>query len=129
MNAENCPRCGRLFRKIVSPVCPMCEKEEEEKFQELRLYLEDNPRASISECSEATDVPAKRILRYIREGRLVVPEGMAGLLKCAKCGKDILGGTYCGSCSKKMAQNLANSLVGNPTMSKKSTGFHIGDKK
>ena len=124
MQAINCPRCGRLFNKIVSPVCQSCEKLEEEQFQELRHFLEENPLATITECSDATSVPTKRILRYIREGRLVVPEGMVEEIRCNQCGKQIDEGTFCDACAVKMAKELAASIgMPDPTHKPKKTGI------
>ena len=80
MQASNCPRCGRLFTKIRSPVCPACEKAEEKGFEALRTYIDENPGCSLAELSEATNTPAKRILQYIRDGRLEISKGMASCL-------------------------------------------------
>ena len=107
MQVINCPRCRKLFTKIKSPVCPACEKLEEEQFQELRKYVEENPMANVSQASEETGVSAKRILRYIREGRLIVPEGMKLEIRCTQCGAPITEGNFCDSCSKKMIENLS----------------------
>jgi len=140
MAAINCPRCGKLFNKIMAPVCPACEKLEEEKFNELRKYIEDNPFAGINEISDATEVPTKRILNYIREGRLIVSQGLSGELRCSKCGRQILEGNFCSDCSNKMASNLGASIgvnVNPPKQAapapaaapaKKSSGFHVGRK-
>ena len=135
MTATNCPRCGRLFTKIRVPVCPMCEKAEEEQFQNLRAYIEEEPLSNITELSEATGVPPKRILRYIREGRLQVSEGLLGELRCTKCGEPIDEGSFCDSCTTKMAQDLAGAFGEQapakaaakdtrPSDTKKGTGFH-----
>ena len=111
MDSINCPRCGRVFKKMRSPVCPACEKKDEEQFQLIREYLDENPRATITECSEGTGISTKRILAYIREGRLMVPENMQGLLQCKRCGKDVDMGTYCKDCQKKMEQDLSNAYA------------------
>ena len=110
MQATNCPKCGRLFRKIRVPVCPDCEKLEEEQFQQLRAYLEENPLASIHEISDATGVPTKRILHYMREGRLEITQGLSGLIHCTQCGAPIEKGKFCEPCSAKMQRNLSESL-------------------
>ena len=111
MQALNCPRCGRLFTKRIAPVCPRCEKEEEEQFLELRKFIEAEPYANINEIADATGVTTKRILQYIREGRLIMSSGLSGELRCAQCGTPIDEGSFCSSCSLKMAQNLASALV------------------
>lgn len=140
MKPTNCPRCGKLFNKILSPVCPQCEKLEEEQFQELRKYIEEYPMATITEVADETGVPTKRILRYIREGRLIVPEGMTGELRCVSCGKPIDEGSFCESCAVKMAKDFAEVYAVNPPpiiaevenrekakVRKKGSGFHTRD--
>jgi len=110
--------------KIRASVCAECEKKEEAQFQELRAYIEEEPLSNISELSEATGVPAKRILRYIREGRLQVSEGLMGSLRCSKCGEPVIEGNFCSTCSEKMAQKLAGALDKQTPSTKKGSGFH-----
>ena len=135
MKPMNCPRCGKLFTKILSPVCPKCERLEEEQFQEMRKYIEEEPHATITEVSEATGVPTKRILRYIREGRLIVPETMKVEIRCFTCGKQIDEGSYCDACAAKMAKdfqevygkpapNAAKVEKSKPKDDRRGTGFH-----
>ena len=128
MAALNCPRCKKLFHKVLSPVCPACEKKEEIQFEDLRKYIWDNPTASISQVAEETEVPAKRILRYIREGRLIVPESMADI-RCTSCGVQILEGNFCDPCAKKMADNLAGAFSSPPPPSAASTPANPGTAK
>ena len=116
MTATNCPRCGRLFNKIHSPVCQACEKREEEQFKVLREYIEEEPLATITEVSDATGVPTKRILRYIREGRLQVPEGMIPDVRCTQCGVPITEGSFCTTCARKLAKDMTEVYAGAPTV-------------
>ena len=109
MTPTNCPRCGKLFMKIRNTVCPACEQIDEEKFQELREYIENNPTSTVGQLVEATNISAKRILRYIREGRLVLPEGIKIELSCKQCGVEIYEGDYCEKCSAKMKQSLSQA--------------------
>jgi hypothetical protein len=112
----------------------MCEKAEEEQFQNLRTYIDKEPLAGIAEISEATGVSPKRILQYIREGRLQVTQGLLGELRCTKCGEPIDEGSFCNACTVKMAQDLAGVFDGQapvtvaedtkPRDIKKGVGFH-----
>ena len=111
MQALNCPRCGRLFTKKVASVCRRCEKDEEEQFAKLREFIESEPYANINEITDATGVPTKRILQYIREGRLIMSAGLSGELRCAQCGIAIEEGSFCKPCSLKIAQDLASALL------------------
>ena len=115
----NCRRCGKLFNKTIDTICPSCLREEEKQFDVLREYILENRTATISEVADATKVPPKRILRYIREGRLIVPEGMNFELNCKQCDAIIYEGNYCGPCTNKMVQNLSGAYGGTtPTKAK-----------
>ena len=120
MRVENCPKCGRLFTKIVALVCPQCEKLDEEQFQKLRKYIEEEPLANISQVSDATGVSPKRILQYIREGRLTIPEGMIEDVRCTQCGEPITEGSFCTPCAAKLAKDMADVYANPPTIPEKS---------
>ena len=128
MEVVNCPKCRRLFTKIISPVCPQCEKLEEEQFQVLRTFIEDEPCANINEISRATGITTKRILAYIREGRIQVSEGLMGELKCRQCGEPIYEGNFCDSCTSKMAKNLSAAFGLAPDNKKPSNLDTLLDK-
>jgi len=113
MQAMNCPRCGRVFTKIRSPVCPACEKEEEESFDAIKQYINDNPGCTLAELAEATGSSARRITQYIREGRLEISKGMSGEIKCDKCGKPITRGRYCDSCAIQVQRDVL-TMFSNP---------------
>lgn len=115
MEMQNCPKCGRLFTKMSSKICPICEKEEEEIFKSVKDYLDENPSCTMAELSEVTGVSAKRILRYLKEGRLVVTKGMGNILVCESCGEPIQSGRFCEKCLVKLS-NEVNELL--PQMKK-----------
>ena len=106
MEIINCPRCGKLFSKMSSPICELCQKEEEEIFQRVRKYIEENPNCTVTEVTVAVDVSVKKIMRYLREGRLEVSQGMVGELRCEKCGKPIRRGHYCDACVIDLNQEV-----------------------
>ena len=44
MNVTNCRSCGRLFNVLSNEkICPDCRKKLEDKFQQVKKYLEENP--------------------------------------------------------------------------------------
>ncbi|MCL2840146.1 MAG: flagellar protein [Defluviitaleaceae bacterium] len=98
METKNCPRCGKVFVKIREPICDPCVKEEEKIFENVRAYVRENQNKTIKEVSEACNVQPKRILQYIRDGRLEAGQGMNGEIVCSKCGKPIFIGRMCESC-------------------------------
>jgi len=98
MEAKNCPRCGKVFVKIREPICDQCVKEEEQIFEKVREFVRENPDLSIKEVSDACDVQVKRILQYIRDGRLEASVGIQSEVACSKCGKPIKSGRMCEQC-------------------------------
>ncbi|MCL2216212.1 MAG: flagellar protein [Defluviitaleaceae bacterium] len=98
METKNCPRCGRVFVQIREPICDRCVKAEEEIFEKVREYVKENPNLTIKEVSEQCDVSTKKILQYIRDGRLEAGQGMKGEIVCSKCGKHIFIGRMCETC-------------------------------
>jgi uncharacterized Zn finger protein (UPF0148 family) len=125
MEYSTCPRCGKLFMRLNKPICPACEKEEEKAFDELRDYLEAHPDQPMVVVSENTGVPMRRILQYIRDGRIEMTMGIAdeNPLKCLRCGTPILIGTYCTACHIKYTQDVQGMMMESAS-SKKASGMH-----
>jgi len=98
VEALNCPRCGKIFVKIRDPICDACMKKEEEIFEKVREYVKENPNQTIAEICEACEVTTKRILSYLRDGRLEASTGLQGESVCSKCGKPIRTGRMCEKC-------------------------------
>ena len=112
MNIKNCPICKKIFSPVAgSLICKECIKAEEEEFKKVRDYLRENRGADINVVAEETGVGTKKILRYLREGRLEVSEGISNFLKCEKCGVSIKTGKYCKNCLQKVSKNLSSVLV------------------
>ncbi len=130
MEYSNCPRCGKLFVRLNKPICPECEKEEEKAFDNLRDYLDKNPDQPMAVVSDNTGVPMRRILQYIRDGRLEMTMGIAdeNPLKCVRCGTPILIGTYCTPCQIKYTQDVQN-MMDESIAAKKQTGMHYKPKR
>ena len=75
MEVKNCKECGRLFNYMGgAPLCDGCRKKLEQKFQEVKQYLDENPNASVNQVSEDNDVSVKQIKQWIREERLSLSE-------------------------------------------------------
>ena len=98
MEAMNCPRCGKVFVKIFETICDDCLKEEEHIFDGVREYIKEHPNRTIKEVAEACDVSVKRVLQYIRDGRIEASAGMHGEIICSKCLKPIKAGRMCEKC-------------------------------
>lgn len=117
MDVRNCRSCGKIFNYIGGqPICQTCKNKLEDKFQEVKAYINEHPHAQIYEVSEETEVSISQIRHWIREERLTFsPESTVGI-ECESCGKIIKTGRFCDRCK----ESLVNTLNGvYPTQVKK----------
>ena len=98
MEAMNCPRCGKVFVRVIESICDACIKKEEHLFERVYDYIKENPDKTIQEVSDECEVSVKRILQYVRDGRIEARGGMHGECTCSKCGKTIISGRMCEKC-------------------------------
>lgn len=112
MNVRNCRKCGKVYAYDgVNRLCPACRKEEEEEFKRVKEYIYDNPGATIQMVSEATGVDAKKILKYLREGKLEIKsENSNLLLDCEKCGRPIKSGRFCDECKSQLEREFKSAI-------------------
>ena len=111
MNVTNCKGCGRLFNVINnSRLCPQCIRDLEDKFQEVKKYLNEYPNASIDAVAQDNEVSVKQIKQWVREERLTFAEGSGVGIECEQCGKMILTGRFCDMCRGKLANELMGAI-------------------
>lgn len=102
MDVRNCKGCSRLFNYIGGqPLCPECSKALDVKFDEVRDYVYDHPRAGMQQVSEEMEVSIAQIKRWIREERLAFSDEAQVGLECEGCGKMIRTGRFCEPCKAK----------------------------
>lgn len=103
MEVRTCRQCKKIFNYLSGqPICPGCKASLEEKFQEVKEYVRENPTYGIPEVSAANNVTAAQIRRWIREERLSFsPESGVGI-DCESCGKMIHSGRLCEKCKDKL---------------------------
>ncbi|HOO27359.1 MAG TPA: flagellar protein [Lachnospiraceae bacterium] len=118
MNIRNCRKCGKLFNYISGqPICPACREEMEEKFQEVKQYVQNNRDTSIPAVAEACDIEESQIRQWVREERLVFAEGSAFGIECESCGAMIKTGRFCDKCKAEMVNSLSGAIK-KPEMAK-----------
>ena len=105
LDVRNCRRCGRLFNFRGRYDCPACIIEMDERYDRVRRFLMDNPRANIDEICDGCEVDKADVLAWTREGRLVLNSDVP-LLNCVKCGEPVLSGKYCPACEKSLSDAL-----------------------
>ena len=136
MEYANCRKCGKLFAKISSSICQDCVKAEEEQFSTLKNYISDNPMATLPEIAEKTKIHPKRIMQYLREGRLEVKGSFVDELRCVSCGASIKIGTHCKNCLTVIQRDLKEAIekgkvaIKKPEeVKKEKAGMHIMKKE
>lgn len=107
MNVRNCRKCGKLFNySFGQPICPQCKEATEEKFKEVKKYIQEHPNCGIPEVSRECEVETGQIQQWIREERLeFTSESMVGL-NCESCGTPIRSGRYCDSCKAQLVNGF-----------------------
>lgn len=122
MELRNCPNCGKVFAFVANELCPSCADEDEKEFAFVRAYLECNPNVTLEQVHQATAVPKQRILKFLREGRLVngVARGVA--LECERCGRPLSGGRLCASCIREVTDELDRAKRGRRLEAEPATG-------
>lgn len=112
MDVKNCRKCGKMFNYLTGPIiCPGCRSAVEEKFQEVKRYIQQHGRASMAEVSEECDVDTAQIQQWIRQERLQFADDSPIRVPCESCGKMIGSGKFCPQCRDKMMRTL-NSAMG-----------------
>ena len=108
MNVRNCKVCGRIFNSVLGPViCPRCKDAREEKFQEVKKYVEDHKGADILEVAENCDVEPNQIRQWIREERLQFADDSPIKIACESCGTMIRSGRFC---KAEMTSGFKNAM-------------------
>ncbi|MDO5402251.1 MAG: flagellar protein [Eubacteriales bacterium] len=117
MDVKNCRQCGRLYNYIGGSyrnLCPDCISKLEDKFQEVKDYIEAHTGASIHEISTDCEVSSKQIEQWIREDRLTFADDSPIGIPCEACGVTIKSGRFCENCKSTMTQKL-NSMYQSPS--------------
>lgn len=104
-----CKKCGRLFMYygVGHLYCPVCAKADNKTFNKVKEYLYEHGASSLKEVALATDVSEKKIMTYLREGRLEIPEGSDIFIRCESCGVEMRSGRYCPECANKLIHKLS----------------------
>lgn len=123
MEVKVCKNCRRLFNYLYGPdLCPKCmqlvseervssEKkmsgsiirpmvaEEEEKYKQVKEYIINYPKATVSQIAEVNEIPPSKIFEWIRDERLEFSDdSQSAWFECEKCGAKIKSGRLCPNC-------------------------------
>lgn len=122
MEVKTCKMCKKIFNYVGGPqYCPACSRKLEDKFQEVKTYIDENKGASVEQVAKECDVTTKLIHRWVREERLVLSAGSGIKVTCESCGKPIATGRFCKECANNMAQELGAAIAKPKEEPKKKT--------
>lgn len=121
MDVRNCSRCGKIYVYDNFKICPKCRRDDEEDFEKIKEYIDENPDANISEVSEETEVDTQKIIKFLREGRLEIKDEQNLLLLCERCGKPIKTGRFCDKCALELQREMKQA-IGESDLSKLQSG-------
>ena len=110
MDVKNCRGCGRLFNYIGGGYyyCPACMERLDEKFKEVKNYINKNPKATIPQISKDNEVSIMQIERWVREERLVFSDDSPIGIECERCGATIKSGRFCAQCKDAIQKGLGS---------------------
>lgn len=114
MNIRNCSRCKKVYQYDGFRICHSCRKNDELQFQKVKSYLEEDPGANISNVVENTGVDTKKVIEFLREGRLEIEGGGDIILECEKCGEGITTGRFCNKCIGGLQRELGLAMTAKP---------------
>ena len=111
MEVRNCKSCGRLYTVLGRErICPACKALLEDKFQQVKRFLNENPNSSVEVVAKENDVSTKQIRQWVREERLILSSGIIDGITCETCGAPIRTGRYCERCKAELSQSFENAL-------------------
>lgn len=105
----NCPKCNGLFVQTqLRTVCDTCFKEEENAYETVYQFLRkrENRKAELDVVVEATGVSKELILKFIRQGRIMLSNFPNLGYPCEKCGKTIREERLCNDCKNDIHKQL-----------------------
>ncbi|MCI9035060.1 MAG: hypothetical protein HFJ08_13650 [Lachnospiraceae bacterium] len=104
------PLCGMCGGKLVQAgsgifKCERCGNEALDDYGKVRKYLDEHGPSPAIAIAQATGVDRNLISRFLRGGKLEIPDGSKYYLRCEKCSCSIKSGRYCEDCAKELSGN------------------------
>lgn len=111
MEVKTCKKCHRLFQYLTGvELCADCKSMLEDKFQEVKEYIAERERTSITQISRECEVPMQQLKEWLKEDRLELAESVNTDLFCEKCGEGIFEGNFCARCKMELLGKVGNAL-------------------
>ena len=110
MELMNCRNCKKLFNYISGEkICPKCKDLLEEKYQEVKNYINENPGKPATVVAEDCEVSLKQIKKWVREERLSFADDSLIGLECERCGRQVHSGRFCKDCAGGLADAMTDA--------------------
>ena len=124
---KNCKKCNRVFSAVDgSALCSRCNEDVDDGFTKVREYIYDNPTSSVKEVSVGTGVRPDAILKWIRDGKIVLSKD-SSIAFCERCGEPTEGIRFCPLCIRDLSNGLKSGIEDRANQ-KNHVGMHIKDK-
>ena len=113
LEVGRCENCGGILKDagVGIYVCSQCGHETLSPFGKVKKYIQENGPDNAYNISQGTGVPVSRIDKFLREGRIEIPDGSDCYITCGMCGTDIRYGRYCPTCATKLKKELSSALI------------------
>lgn len=108
MNVYSCKKCKRLVSYIKQGICMDCWNKAEEKFNEIKEYIYENPGTSILNIAKEFEIERFIIEHWIKEERLEISKDSAIKIYCRSCNTPITCGEFCNKCKYNMAKDFSS---------------------
>lgn len=136
-----CESCGKFFgaERPDQKLCSACSvtgtrlarhiaDSGDPKFVIARDIVYDNPEISpenlrVLMIEKGIDITVREIMGYVREGRLSIKNPPAGNY-CEECGRTIVGGRLCPTCSSKLTKSITAGNEPKPQPQQEKKGQH-----
>ena len=113
-----CPKCGGryIFQGAGRYVCEDCGNEVYDDFGKVKAYVDEHGPTPAIVLAEVTGVSISKINKFLRQGRMEIPDGSGQYIPCERCGAPIRYGRFCPECAailtKKLSAVLTSADVG-----------------
>src|SRR5574344_1604589 len=113
LEVGRCEKCGGPLKDpgLGVYICSKCGHQMLSDFGKVKNYIQENGPANAETLSEKTGVSLKKIDKFLRQGKIEIPENSDIFIKCESCGTDIRYGRYCPACASRLAKQLSSALV------------------
>lgn len=126
-----CSKCGGelIFKGVGEYRCEDCNQIEYDDYGKVRLYLEKNKSANMTEIQNGTGVSMKSIKQMVKEKRFEIAQNSKVFLYCEICHTPIRMGRFCNECEIKYHRQLEANMRAKSRAGKEGIGMGVKGEK